>query len=119
MSAAAEQPAPIKVQIVEDRRAPAVIAGIPTTFNPAANGAQPILGTATRRRRAVISVTGAGTVMFGQSNADVTNGSPGNSNVALVTAPAVFELQSTTPWWVNNVSGTALVSVIAEVEQDT
>jgi hypothetical protein len=119
MTATHEQPAPIKVQIVEDRKAPAVIAGIPTTYSPSANGVQQILGTSTRRRRAVISVTGNGTVAFGQSNADVSNSSASNSGVALVTAPAVFELQSTTPWWVGNITGTALVSVIAEIEQDT
>ena len=117
MSADRNQTEPIKVQIVEERRAPAIITGIPQTYNPAANGIQQILGLVTRRRRAVVSVTGVGTVAFGRTPSDLQNGT--TTATALFTAPANFEMQSSSAWWVGNVSGTALVSVIAETESDT
>lgn len=119
MSPAAEQPKPIPVTIVEERRAPAQINGIPTTLDPANNGVQPLLPTATRRRRAVVSVTGNGTVAFGTSASDLENAAASSRNLFLVAAPAVFELESTNPWWIGNVTGTALVSVIGETETDT
>lgn len=118
---------PIKVQIVEERRAPIHVVGIPRTYTPLtlatlqAAGAIPesILPFSMRRSRALISIVGTGVVVFGTNPADIMNGAGTRAAGAYVQGPALFELNGTNEWYIALASGAATtVSVVSENEMD-
>lgn len=108
----------VKVAVVETVKGPSHVVGIPLTITPSSAGIQPFMPASQRRVRAVISITGNGTVALSPDAAQLENGAGTMAQGFLVTAPAVFELQSTNVWYVGNVTGTASLSVITETDQD-
>jgi len=114
---------PLKVQIVEEKRAPQHIVGIPTSYVPVAatrdTPPECILQYSERRKRAVISVVGTGVVAFGTNPNNMITGIGTRAGGAQVQGPVTFELQSTNDWYISLVSGAnTTVNVIAETEVD-
>ena len=123
MSAETKEPVPLKVQIVETKRAAQHIVGAPASYVPvvATRDTPPecILQYSERRKRAVISVVGTGVVAFGTNPNNMINGVGSRAGGAQVQGPVTFELQSTNDWYVSLVSGAnTTVNVIAETEVD-